>query len=164
MLRVNLMIGDRELAAADGRTFERIDPLTGLVASAAAEAASHAFAAWSALGPGERRAKLLAAADVIQSRAEDFAEAMMAEIGATAGWCEFNVRLAAGMLREAAAMTTLVAGEVIPSDQPGRIAMTVRQPAGVVLGIAPWNAPIILGVRAIAMPLACGNTVILKAS
>jgi acyl-CoA reductase-like NAD-dependent aldehyde dehydrogenase len=175
MLRVNLMIGDREVAAADGRTFERIDPLTGLVASeaaaatitdaiAAAEAGSHAFAAWSALGPGERRAMLLAAADVIQSRAEDFAEAMMAEIGATAGWCEFNVRLAAGMLREAAAMTTQVTGEVIPSDQQGRISMTVRQPAGVVLGIAPWNAPIILGVRAIAMPLACGNTVILKAS
>jgi acyl-CoA reductase-like NAD-dependent aldehyde dehydrogenase len=175
MLRVNLMIGDREVAAADGRTFERLDPLTGLVASeaaaatiadaiAAAEAASHAFAAWSALGPGERRAMLLAAADVIQSRAEDFAEAMMAEIGATAGWCEFNVRLAAGMLREAAALTTQVTGEVIPSDQPGRISMTVRQPAGVVLGIAPWNAPIILGVRAIAMPLACGNTVILKAS
>ena len=68
------------------------------------------------------------------------------------------------MLREAAAMTTQVAGEVIPSDQPGRIAMAVRQPAGVVLGIAPWNAPVILGVRAIAMPLACGNTVILKAS
>ena len=42
--------------------------------------------------------------------------------------------------------------------------MTVRQPAGVVLGIAPWNAPVILGVRAIAVPLACGNTVILKAS
>jgi acyl-CoA reductase-like NAD-dependent aldehyde dehydrogenase len=42
--------------------------------------------------------------------------------------------------------------------------MAMRQPAGVVLGIAPWNAPVILGVRAIAMPLACGNTVILKAS
>ena len=40
----------------------------------------------------------------------------------------------------------------------------MRQPAGVVLGIAPWNAPVILGVRAIATPLACGNTVILKGS
>src|SRR5690606_1297473 len=47
---------------------------------------------------------------------------------------------------------------------PGTFAMTVRQPAGVVLGIAPWNAPVILGVRAVATPLACGNTVILKAS
>src|SRR6267142_7082516 len=105
MLRVNLMIGDRELAAADGRTFERIDPVTGEVASeaaaatiadaiAAAEAASRAFATWSAVGPSERRAKLLAAADVLAARTEDFAEAMIAEIGATPAWCEFNVRLA----------------------------------------------------------------------
>jgi acyl-CoA reductase-like NAD-dependent aldehyde dehydrogenase len=42
--------------------------------------------------------------------------------------------------------------------------MGVRQPCGVVFGIAPWNAPIILGTRAISMPLACGNTVVLKAS
>jgi acyl-CoA reductase-like NAD-dependent aldehyde dehydrogenase len=175
MLRVNLMIGDRELAAADGRTFERIDPMTGEVATtaaaatmadaiAAAEAAARALPAWSALGPSERRARLNAAADVVASRAEDFAEAMMAETGATAPWCELNVRLAAAMLREAAALTTQITGEVIPSEQPGRLAMTVRQPAGVVLGIAPWNAPVILGVRAIATPLACGNTVVLKAS
>jgi benzaldehyde dehydrogenase (NAD) len=57
-----------------------------------------------------------------------------------------------------------VAGEVIPSDVPGSLAMGLRVPAGVVLGIAPWNAPVILGVRAIATPLACGNTVILKGS
>ena len=79
-------------------------------------------------------------------------------------WAGFNAHLAAGMLREAAALTTQVAGEVIPSDVPGSLAMGVRQPAGVVLGIAPWNAPIILGVRAIATPLACGNTVVLKGS
>jgi benzaldehyde dehydrogenase (NAD) len=79
-------------------------------------------------------------------------------------WAGFNVMLAAGMLREAAALTTQAAGEVIPSDVPGSLALAVRQPAGVVLGIAPWNAPVILGVRAIATPLACGNTVILKGS
>ena len=61
-------------------------------------------------------------------------------------------------------MTTQITGEVIPSDKPGSLAMAIRQPVGVVLGIAPWNAPVILGVRAIAMPLACGNTVVLKAS
>jgi acyl-CoA reductase-like NAD-dependent aldehyde dehydrogenase len=44
------------------------------------------------------------------------------------------------------------------------MAMAIREPAGVVLGMAPWNAPVILGVRAIATPLACGNTVVLKAS
>jgi benzaldehyde dehydrogenase (NAD) len=65
---------------------------------------------------------------------------------------------------EAAALTTQITGEVIPSDVPGSLAMGVRQPAGVVLGIAPWNAPVILAVRAIALPLACGNTVVLKGS
>ena len=44
------------------------------------------------------------------------------------------------------------------------MAMGIRQPVGVVLGIAPWNAPIILGVRSVAMPLACGNAVVFKAS
>ncbi len=68
------------------------------------------------------------------------------------------------MLREAAAMTTQIGGEVIPSDKPGNLSMAVRQAVGVVVGIAPWNAPIILGVRALALPLACGNTVVLKAS
>ncbi len=68
------------------------------------------------------------------------------------------------MLREAAAMTTQISGEIIPSNVPGLLAMATRQAVGVVLGIAPWTAPVILGVRALAMPLACGNTVVLKAS
>jgi acyl-CoA reductase-like NAD-dependent aldehyde dehydrogenase len=68
------------------------------------------------------------------------------------------------MLREAAALTTQVTGETIPSDKPGCVAMTIRRPVGVVLGIAPWNAPVILGVRSIATPLAVGNTVVMKAS
>jgi acyl-CoA reductase-like NAD-dependent aldehyde dehydrogenase len=107
---------------------------------------------------------LLTAADELEARMLQFIELMATETGATAGWAGFNVGLAAGMLREAAAMTTQISGEVIPSDKPGCLAMAIRQPAGVVLSIAPWNAPVILGVRAVALPLACGNTVILKAS
>ena len=76
----------------------------------------------------------------------------------------FNANFAAGMLGEAAAQTTSVTGDVIPSDVPGLTAFGIRQPAGVVLGIAPWNAPVILGTRAVAQPLAFGNTVVLKAS
>ncbi|HEY7551700.1 MAG TPA: aldehyde dehydrogenase, partial [Hyphomicrobiaceae bacterium] len=93
-----------------------------------------------------------------------FAPVMAAETGSTAMWAGFNCMLAAGMVREAAAMTTQIAGEIIPSNVPGSLAMGYRQPVGVVAGIAPWNAPVILGVRATAMPLACGNTVVLKAS
>jgi acyl-CoA reductase-like NAD-dependent aldehyde dehydrogenase len=130
----------------------------------AVDAAAAAFAGWSQTGPGQRRALLLKAADVMDSKSTRFAELMMAETGSTGPWGGFNVMLAANMLREAAAMTTQVGGEVIPSDKPGTLSLALRRPAGVCLGIAPWNAPVILGTRAIAMPLACGNTVVLKAS
>jgi acyl-CoA reductase-like NAD-dependent aldehyde dehydrogenase len=133
-------------------------------ARAAADAAQRAFEAWSALGPNARRTWLNGAADALEAKAPAFIDAMMREIGATEGWARFNLALAAGILREAAAMTTQIGGEVIPSDKPGCIAMALREPVGVILGIAPWNAPIILGVRAVAMPLACGNSVVFKAS
>lgn len=157
------------------RTFERRNPVTGDVATttsaatvadvdAACAAAAAAFPAWSALGPNARRALLNKAADALETRKDAFIAAMVGEIGATPPWAGFNLMLAAGIVREAAAMTTQIGGEVIPSDKPGCIAMALKEPVGVMVGIAPWNAPIILGVRAIAMPLACGNTVILKAS
>lgn len=155
--------------------FTRLNPLTGEVASSApamkaadipaiAAKAAAAFPAWAAQGPNARRAVLMKAAAALEARADAFVEAMMGEIGATRGWALFNLGLAAGMVREAAALTTQIAGEVIPSDKPGCLAMALKEPVGVILGIAPWNAPIILGVRAIAVPLACGNSVILKAS
>ena len=100
----------------------------------------------------------------MESRTNDFIKLMLEETGATAPWAGFNVHLAAGILREAASLTTQIAGEVIPSDKPGILSMAIRQPAGVVLGMAPWNAPVILGTRAIAAALACGNTVILRSS
>jgi len=155
--------------------FTRINPLTGEAASSApamtaadipaiAARAGQAFPVWAAQGPNARRAVLMKAADALEARRDAFVAAMVAEIGATAGWAMFNLGLAAGIVREAASLTTQIAGEVIPSDKPGCIAMALKEPVGVILGIAPWNAPIILGVRAIAVPLACGNAVILKAS
>ncbi len=175
MTVISMLINGASVQATGGATFERRNPLDGTVATtapaatvadavAAADAAAKAFPAWSALGPNARRALLLKAAHALESKVDAFAAAMAAETGASGMWAGFNVHLAAGLLQEAAALTTQIAGEVIPSDVPGSLAMGVRQAAGVVLGIAPWNAPIILGVRAIATPLACGNTVILKGS
>ena len=103
-------------------------------------------------------------ADALWARKDAFVAAMVAETGATAGWAMFNVDLAATVVREAAAITTQITGGVIPSDKPGCLALALKEPVGVILGIAPWNGPIVLAVRAIAVPLACGNTVILKAS
>jgi acyl-CoA reductase-like NAD-dependent aldehyde dehydrogenase len=107
--------------------------------------------------------RLNQAAELFVTRTEDLVAAMTNETGATAAWAKMNCELAAEIFRDAAAMTTQISGEIIPSSTSGT-SLAIRQPAGVCLGIAPWNAPIILGARAIAMPLACGNTVILKAS
>jgi vanillin dehydrogenase len=175
MFDVQLLIDNEAREASGGASFIRVDPLTNSQATkaaaateadarAAASAAAAAFPAWSRTGPTERRTLLLKAADLLEGRTPDFIARMTRETGATKIWAGFNVHLAANMLREAAAMTTQIAGEVIPSDVPGSFAMTIRQPVGVVLAIAPWNAPVILAVRSIAMPLACGNTVVLKAS
>jgi benzaldehyde dehydrogenase (NAD) len=175
MSDLSMLINGLKVTAEKGATFERRNPLDGTVATRApaaspadallaVEAAAEAFKTWSETGPSERRGLLLKAADKLEQKLPQFVEAMAVETGATGMWAGFNVMLAAGMIREAASLTTMIAGEVIPSDVPGSLAMGVRQAAGVVLGIAPWNAPVILGVRAVATPLACGNTVILKGS
>jgi benzaldehyde dehydrogenase (NAD) len=175
MTTISMLIDGRAVPAGNGAVFERRNPLDGSVATSApaatpedarhaVEAAARAFPAWSALGPGARRALLQKAAQALESKVETIAAAMARETGASGLWAGFNVHLAAGMLIEAAALTTQIDGQVIPSDVPGNLAMALRQPAGVVLGIAPWNAPVILGVRAVAVPLACGNTVVLKGS
>jgi acyl-CoA reductase-like NAD-dependent aldehyde dehydrogenase/ABC-type branched-subunit amino acid transport system ATPase component len=175
MIAVDLMIDNADQRAAGSATFDRLNPMTGGVASRAAaasaadarravDAAAAAFPAWAEMVPAARRDLLNKAADLIGAAGGRFAPVMAAETGSTAMWAGFNCMLASGMVREAAAMTTQISGEVIPSNVPGSLAMGYRQPVGVVAGIAPWNAPVILGVRAIAMPLACGNTVVLKAS
>lgn len=172
-MKIDLLINGQPVATP--RSFDRRDPVTGAVASTAAaasradalaavDAAAAAFPAWSQSLPLERRRLLNRAAEIMEAKAADFIAAAMAETGATGPWIGFNVTLAANMLREAAAIVTLIGGDVIPSNKPGTLAMGVARPKGVCLGIAPWNAPVILGTRAVAMALACGNTVILKSS
>ncbi len=171
----NLLIGGKSVPAASGATFERHDPVSGELASraaaasaadarAACDAAQAAFPKWSSMGPNARRKILLKAADLLEARTPDFIKLVSGETGGSAAWGGFNCFLAGGMLREAASITTQVTGETIPTDKPGCLSMSVRKPVGVVLGLAPWNAPVILGVRSIAVPLAVGNTVVLKAS
>jgi len=171
------LIGGRWQPSASGSTFERIDPFTGSAvtvaasagrddARAAVEAAAAAFPAWSAAAPEERSRLLTAAADLVDERAPEIAVVVTEECGGTFGWGMFNCMLAAGMLRAAAGLTGAVAGAVedIESGVPGLKAQAVRRPAGVVVGMAPWNAPVILATRAVASPLAFGNTLVLKAS
>ena len=175
MYHVQMIINGKSCPATDNSTFDHIGSTTGDVVTKAAagkaedankaiEAAAAAFPIWSALPPSEKRIRLLKAADLLASRAEAFISIGMTEMGSSGAWYGFNVQVAANMLRDAAGMVTQIQGDIIPSDAEGRMAMAWRVPCGVVVGMSPWNAPIILATRALAMPLACGNTVVLKAS
>ena len=174
-MNTSLLIAGQDVAATNNRTYERHDPVTGEIATTAAaasvedalkavQAAAAAYPAWSATGPSERRALLMKAADALEASTDRIIQSMLTETGATGSWSGFNCMLGAGILREAAAMTTQITGEVIPANKPGTLSMAQRKSLGVCLGIAPWNAPVILGVRAVAMAIACGNTAVLKSS
>ncbi|MGW1209596.1 aldehyde dehydrogenase family protein [Streptomyces sp. NPDC002499] len=171
----DLFIGGKDVPAASGRTAEDVNPYTGevyaTVAAAgpedvrrAVDAADAAFEEWAALAPFARRAIFLKAADLLDARGEQVAELMAHEAGGTRPWAYFNVALAANILREAAAAITAPRGEVLSAQEQGALGLAVREPLGVVAAFAPWNAPVILGVRAVAAPLAAGNTVVVKPS
>ncbi|MCF7699074.1 aldehyde dehydrogenase family protein [Loktanella sp. M215] len=152
--------------AAAGGTFTRLNPTTDMTASVAAAGragdaddltliAASRFAEWAACPGADRAAVLRRAAALIPQYADRFAASMTAETGATADWVAFNLTIAADMLRVTASMA-----EATP-ETPANV---VRVPAGVCVAIAPWNAPVALGMRAIAFPLAFGNSVVFKAS
>lgn len=128
-------------------------------------AAERAFRGWSETPSSERGGLLKGASELLMERQADIAALVTEETNGTLGWGMFNVQLGAGMLGYYAGQADAPAEEQeIPSHIPGKRAKAVRQPVGVVVGIAPWNAPVVLGVRAVAAPLAYGNTVVLKAS
>ena len=174
-MTVQLIIDNKKLDASSGKTYKRVDPLSGRTITTGAacnvedaqqivESSQRAFQTWSKTGPTERRRILLAAADALEARMEEICTVMAEEIGASQLWANFNVSASANLIREAAGLTTQIKGETIPTDKSGAVSMTLRQPVGTVLSIVPWNGPVILGARAIAYPLACGNTVIFKGS
>jgi salicylaldehyde dehydrogenase len=174
-MKTQLIINNEAVDASSGATFERINSLTGKIvsqgaaatvedANRAADTAAIAFKTWSETGPTERRLLLLKAADILESKTADFIQAMASEVGASPLWAGFNVMMAAGLFREAAGLTTQIQGETIPTDKPDTLSMTFRQPVGVILSMAPWNGPVALAARAIAYPIACGNTVVFRAS
>ncbi|MGX1499549.1 acyl-CoA reductase-like NAD-dependent aldehyde dehydrogenase [Labrenzia sp. MBR-25] len=173
VLRTGLFVKGAHQGATAGAVFERLDPSSGLVSSVAADGraadatkmvsvAAASFNIWSRLSGTERAAVLRRAGTLIPHYAARFHDSMLRETGATAEWVEFNFRVAAKVFEATAQLAEQFSIE--GGQQAGGSSRTVRVPAGICLAIAPWNAPIALGVRAIAFPLAFGNTVIFKAS
>ncbi|KAK1143232.1 hypothetical protein N8T08_006932 [Aspergillus melleus] len=157
-------------------TFDVISPYTNercwTTASAspqdairAVEAADAAFPAWSQTKPTVRRDILLKAADILESRLEQNAEFMRTEMGADVGASQFFiVPLGIRMLRDIAGRITSICGSVPVVEEEGQSAIVYKEPMGVILGLVPWNAPYVFGVRSAACALAAGNTAILKSS
>ncbi|RDL45456.1 dehydrogenase [Marinomonas piezotolerans] len=160
--------------AKSGDYFDRLDPSTGLIASRAAcgrqvdaehmaAVATAHFSSWSSFTVEQRAEVLMRAKDLMPSYRNEFADRMLREIGATQEWVDFNIEVGMDAI-EAAVNLALSYQATTPTDTNSSSSFIIRQPAGVCLAIAPWNAPIALGLRAIAFPLAFGNTVIFKAS
>ena len=161
--------------AVRNRTFDDYNPFTGEVfakvpcgeredTKQAIDAADAAFPAWAHTPPAQRASYFLKAADILEKRQKEVLQILTEEAGTTFGVGMFQLGFTPGLLREAAAQVHGAMGEIIPADLPGAFFMTVRQPVGVVAGISPWNVPLILSLRAFALPLAYGNTTVLKPS
>ena len=164
-----------EWTAPGGPTFPVTNPLNDdLVADAAAggadeaeaavAAAAAAFPAWANMAPGERQRLFLKAADIVERRTEELVELMAVEGGASRAFSAFQIRLSAAMLRQAASWGYLPVGDVIRSDTPGRTATVTRKPLGVVAGFTPWNGAFYLAWRTFLLPMAFGNTTVIKPS
>lgn len=133
-------------------------------AQAAVAAADDAFAAWAAMPPGQRQTLFLAAAAVVERRADALVSLLAAETGTGGAFAQFQIAWAANLLRQASGWGYLPVGDVLPSDTPGRFAMAVRKPLGVVAGFTPWNGAFSLAWRTVVLPMVFGNTVVLKPS
>jgi acyl-CoA reductase-like NAD-dependent aldehyde dehydrogenase len=170
-----MYIGGEWVDAKNKETFEDYNPYNNEVfarvpkgkredATRAIEAAAKAFPEWSVSPPGVRRRLFLKAADIFEKRQDELVRVLSEETGSTIGIAMFQMFFVPGLLREAAAQAYSVTGEIIPADYPGAFFMVLRQPAGVVAGFGPFNVPYILCMRAIALPIAYGNTAVLKPS
>ena len=161
--------------APGGRTFPDYNPYNGEVvaevaaggrseAEAAIAAAHAAFPGWAATAPSERQRLFLKTADIVERRRQDIVGVMATEAGTGSAFAGYQVKLVADQLRHASGWGFKPIGDVIPSDVPGRLALAVRKPLGVVAGFSPWNGAFTLAWRTVLLPMVFGNTVVLKPS
>ncbi|KAF4982002.1 hypothetical protein FDECE_17590 [Fusarium decemcellulare] len=157
------------------QAFDVVSPVTGKVlhryqsagvkdADAAVDAAAEAFKTWRKSTPYQRRDVFLKAAEIMNRRRDELRKYAMEETGSDAAWTDFDINTSINHIKEVAGRISTIQGTVPTVADPGSSAIILREPYGVVLAIAPWNAPFILGARAVIFPIAAGNTVVFKAS
>ncbi|WP_067169608.1 benzaldehyde dehydrogenase [Microtetraspora niveoalba] len=129
--------------------------------AAAAASASKAQRDWAAASFEERAGVLRRAGRLFEEHAEEIQGWLIRESGSIPGKAGFETHVAAGECYEAAALASQPPGEILPSAKK-RLSLARHIPVGVVGVIAPFNAPLILGIRSVAPALALGNAVVFK--
>jgi acyl-CoA reductase-like NAD-dependent aldehyde dehydrogenase len=171
-----LLIGGERLEAADGRTFQTLDPSTGRpiaeVPQAGAEDVNRAVLAareafddgrWSGIAAAQRTRAMLALADAVEAHADELAELESLDNGKPVKLAKrVDVALAAEHVRYFAGWPTKIAGETLPVAQPNMHCYTRKEPVGVCGQIIPWNFPLLMAAWKIAPALAAGCTIVLK--
>ena len=168
-----MMIGGASVEAADGRTFDVVEPHRGtLVATSplgaavdvdrAVEAAQAAFEGdWGSMAASDRGRLLLRFAQVVRDHEDELATLESRQIGKPISGARWEVGQVAKVLEFYAGATTKLRGSTIPVTRPG-LDLTLREPIGVVGLIVPWNFPIMMASWKVGPALAAGNTAILK--
>ncbi|PWN96193.1 aldehyde dehydrogenase [Tilletiopsis washingtonensis] len=157
---------DVDSVEAPGTAVATVCGATVKEAHAACAAAQRAGPEWRKMPLTERRKILLKASEIFQQRIPEIIALETKETASSSGFAGFETAvLASAQFQETPiAMAQAMRGETAPVDSAGKRMLVERVPYGCVLGIAPWNAPVTLGIRAVLAPLAGGNTVILKTS
>lgn len=168
-----MFINGERVQARSGRSFEAIDPASGLAFGSVAEgdiedidqaaaAAGRAWkAGWSDLPPPRRVRVLNQLAGLIRRHAEELARLESLDVGKPLRQAEDDVAAAAGFFEYFAGVADKVFGSSIPLGR-GFVDFTLREPLGISAQIVPWNYPLRLASRGIAPALACGNVVVVK--
>ncbi|EMD37147.1 hypothetical protein CERSUDRAFT_115060 [Gelatoporia subvermispora B] len=173
----SLFIAGQSRPASDNGTYEVRNPYSqeviGLAAAAtsqdckdAIDAAQIAYTSWENTPLSTRRDIFIKAAELLSGDKykQKFAAALHQETSAVDFVIGYNILVGIEWLREYAGMALQYKARTFPSVYPGGNVVEVRKAKGVVFAIAPWNAPLILTLRAISIPIICGNAVVLKSS
>jgi acyl-CoA reductase-like NAD-dependent aldehyde dehydrogenase len=168
-----LFINGQFVDAASGKTFKVINPAnestvadvseaTAQDADAAVKAARAALdGKWGSMAPAERARLMLKAADLMESKLDEFVQLETANCGKTLFESKVEIRLSIEVLRYYAGWATKFTGETLPSGATNFL-FTLREPVGVVAAITPWNFPLLLSMWKYGPALATGCTVVHK--
>ena len=173
LLRTQALINGEWVAGRNGASFPVHDPATGAhladVASmgqaeveAAIAAANNAFAVWRAKTAKERAAILLRWQQLLVKHADDLARIMTAEQGKPLAEARGEVIYGASFIDWFAEEGKRIYGETIPTTDPSKRYLVLKQPMGVCAAITPWNFPVAMITRKVAPALAAGCSVIIK--